>query len=505
MQDMVTSPQRSLYEFSFTTLSLRAANLFLVGNPAWDSVTGERKKFHSPLVKDGLWKAEKIKISYPKGDDAIPHISIDKEVYSAWTNSVVLKVLGKPVSYAIMERRVRQMWNLKGRMTLRDLPNHYFVARFELEEDFLYVLTEGPWMIFGNYISTRQWDPLFSPDSDVVNSTYVWVRLSGLSMVLYGIAAAIGSPVKVDVNTLNATRGKFARICVEIDITQPLLGAMIVEGGKIFIDYDGLHTVCYRCGVYGHLVDRCTLPTPDVSPPKDNPSHSTADPQNNTLVPVAAQCPGSKRGVGGWSVVTPKPRHGQYLVKKTDLALGFASKNSFGDLGNLRQEDSVELCNPIASNIVKEISVPIAKENLMDLGEQRSLQNEARSVDAQTPTVVLHSSQQPAFVHKSGSLVSSCNTNMEVDVQNVRMSSDISMIHEEPSNFSKGFRRTCQYMLNRFRIDILALLEPQVAGVKAHALCDSLGFIDNFRVEAVGSSGSVWLLWNASSIDVQIV
>ncbi|KAL8141092.1 hypothetical protein V2J09_007113 [Rumex salicifolius] len=123
-----------------------------------EKVSDERKKTNSPLVKDALCKARKIKISYPEGTDVIPHVHINREVmhslYSAWSTSVILKVLGKPVSYAVMEKRVRQMWNLKGRMTLIDLPNHYYVARFEWEEDFLYALTQGLWMIFGNYIAT---------------------------------------------------------------------------------------------------------------------------------------------------------------------------------------------------------------------------------------------------------------------------------------------------------------------------------------------------------------
>ncbi|KAL8151219.1 hypothetical protein V2J09_021027 [Rumex salicifolius] len=98
----------------------------------------------------------------------------------AWSNLVVLKVLGHPVSHPVMERRVRQMWNIKGRMTLIDMPNHYFVAR---------------------------------PESDIIHMTYAWVWLLQLSMVLYeeqvlyGIATAIGNPICNDLNTLTAARG----------------------------------------------------------------------------------------------------------------------------------------------------------------------------------------------------------------------------------------------------------------------------------------------------------
>ncbi|KAL8138151.1 hypothetical protein V2J09_004152 [Rumex salicifolius] len=38
-------------------------------------------------------------------------------------------------------------------------------------------------------------------------------------------------------NKLTAARGKFSRICVEIDITQLLLGSLMVNGEKVSIPY----------------------------------------------------------------------------------------------------------------------------------------------------------------------------------------------------------------------------------------------------------------------------
>ncbi|KAL8171581.1 hypothetical protein V2J09_023385 [Rumex salicifolius] len=63
----------------------------------------------------------------------------------------------------------------------------------------------------------------------------------------------------------------------------------------------------------------------------------------------------------------------------------------------------------------------------------------------------------------------------------------------------------CRYMLKHFKTDILALLEPQVLGYKAQAVCDGLGFSNNFRVETVGASGGVWLLWNECDTSVQVI
>lgn len=41
--------------------------------------------------------------------------------------------------------------------------------------------------------------------------------------VLYALASSIDTTVKIDINTRLATRGRFARVCVEIDLTKPLV------------------------------------------------------------------------------------------------------------------------------------------------------------------------------------------------------------------------------------------------------------------------------------------
>ncbi|KAL8141078.1 hypothetical protein V2J09_007099 [Rumex salicifolius] len=68
-----------------------------------------------------------------------------------------------------------------------------------------------------------------------------------------------------------------------------------------------------------------------------------------------------------------------------------------------------------------------------------------------------------------------------------------------------GFRRACRYLLNKFKTDVLVLMETRVSGAQAQDVCTSLGFSDNFRVEAVGFSGGIWILWNSTITTVQIV
>ncbi|KAL8159453.1 hypothetical protein V2J09_000990 [Rumex salicifolius] len=60
---------------------------------------------------------------------------------------------------------------------------------------------------------------------------------------------------------------------------------------------------------------------------------------------------------------------------------------------------------------------------------------------------------------------------------------------------SKGFQRRCKYLLKQNRIDIVALMETRV----------SWHMTSDVRVEAVGFSGGLWLLWNNNNFHLSVV
>jgi hypothetical protein len=82
-----------------------------------------------------------------------------------------------------------------------------------------------------------------------VERTIVWVRFPGLNIVYYDesflmiMTSAIGRPIKVDINTLNVKRGRFARVCVEVDLTVPVVGKIWVNGHSYKVQYEGLHII----------------------------------------------------------------------------------------------------------------------------------------------------------------------------------------------------------------------------------------------------------------------
>jgi hypothetical protein len=93
---------------------------------------------------------------------------------------------------------------------------------------------------------------------------------------LLALASTIGTPVRVDTNTLNVERGRFARICVEIDLTKPVVGKVWINGHWYKVQYEGLHIICAACGCYGHVTRNCTKIPVTTEAKEKTPTSPTA-------------------------------------------------------------------------------------------------------------------------------------------------------------------------------------------------------------------------------------
>jgi len=67
------------------------------------------------------------------------------------------------------------------------------------------------------------------------------------------------------------------------------------------------------------------------------------------------------------------------------------------------------------------------------------------------------------------------------------------------------FRRSIRYILKKYITDVLAIFETHAGGDQASRICQGLGFENSFRVDAVGHSGGLWLLWRTGIGEVSVV
>ena len=70
---------------------------------------------------------------------------------------------------------------------------------------------------------------------------------------------------------------------------------------------------------------------------------------------------------------------------------------------------------------------------------------------------------------------------------------------------NNGFCEVIHDMRRFYHCDILAVVEPRISGDKANKIVEKLNFDSNFRVEANGRSGGLWLMWNKSKINIKII
>lgn len=144
-----------------------------------------------------------------------------------------------------------------------DMGNDFFMVKFDNECDRTKVMDEVPWMIFDHYLMVQTWTPEFISPTAKIDKTMVWICFLGLNLLCYdesillALASTVGKPIKVDHNTLDVQRGRFARVCVEVDLNKPVVGKVWMKNFWYKVEYKGLHQICFTCGCYGHLARDC--------------------------------------------------------------------------------------------------------------------------------------------------------------------------------------------------------------------------------------------------------
>ncbi|KAI9122943.1 hypothetical protein K1719_005832 [Acacia pycnantha] len=177
--------------------------------------------------------------------------------------TLVVKLLGRQPAYGFMVKKLRQIWERKGKIDVFDLENDFYLVNFQHREDYMEALIGGPWVIADAYLSVARWRPEFSPKNEKIESVVAWVRFPDLPAPLFdkkfllNLGNAIGKAIRLDVHTAQRTRGRFARMCVELDLNKPLVPEFNVEGQILSVVYESLGQLCNKCGRVGHMKDGC--------------------------------------------------------------------------------------------------------------------------------------------------------------------------------------------------------------------------------------------------------
>ena len=142
------------------------------------------------------------------------------------------------------------------------------IFKFALDEDRLRALELGSTYIASRLFIVNPWKPFIEQELSTLKTVPIWVNLfnipyqfwteKGLSLV----ASYLGTPLMLDVPTLEKKRLDFARVCVEIDIDCEFPTHFDIHVDRnmkvvIGVEYAWKPARCSHCGVFGHTLENC--------------------------------------------------------------------------------------------------------------------------------------------------------------------------------------------------------------------------------------------------------
>lgn len=135
-----------------------------------------------------------------------------------------------------------------------DIGHDYYLITLICKEDHQTGLLEGPWLIYDHYFRVSEWRPNFNHLSDTIEQFVVWFHISGLPIEYYDnhlvscIGNSVGKTVNVDKTTFSRERGKYARLLILVDLTEPLLVVFEIKGRcirSIYLMIDTINILAY--------------------------------------------------------------------------------------------------------------------------------------------------------------------------------------------------------------------------------------------------------------------
>ena len=115
--------------------------------------------------------------------------------------------------------------------------------------------------------------------------------------------------LKIDSRTTDNIRGRYARLCIQIDLDSPLTSKVRISSLLQPIQYEDISAICFECGRVGHRASLCpSIIRPDLVP-------NFAKPPSQTLPDSATN------KFGEWMLVqrkkSPKQKNHNVEIRST--------------------------------------------------------------------------------------------------------------------------------------------------------------------------------------------
>lgn len=198
-----------------------------------------------------------------------PSHRINARIQYMRDHALIGKFIGIWPTERALSSWINAKWAPKGHISLHIGPKGFFTVVFNCLEDRTRVVDGGPYFFNAAGLYLRGWIERFDPDKEDLSCAPVWIRLYSLpweyweESSLKEIGNKLGEFIKAAEDTKYCRFTSYARICVYMDLKQPLPDKVRLRHEDSewiqMIDYEHVPFRCRKCHQLGHLFRDCPL------------------------------------------------------------------------------------------------------------------------------------------------------------------------------------------------------------------------------------------------------
>ncbi|CAI8595347.1 unnamed protein product [Vicia faba] len=223
-----------------------------------NTIYGKALKFVAPKVVAGKPVVE------------IEHEDVESEL-RFWGSSLIIYAIGVDMSMNVVNNYMIKEWYFVKLPEMFYNEEGFLILKFKTIKEREVVMLKGPYTIRNMPMIIFKWRPDFSMERDMLRTLPIWVKLPKLPTHMWGVSSLgkIGSVIRstlfTDVCTIDKLRVSYARILVDVDVTQKLQEEFDIhyDGCDRIqkVEYEWRPKYCEKCQKVGHICNVEKKPT----------------------------------------------------------------------------------------------------------------------------------------------------------------------------------------------------------------------------------------------------
>lgn len=183
-----------------------------------------------------------------------------------WNSSIICYIIGANPPIHVMEGFIRRIWKNFNVDKVVLVKKGIYLVRF-LTMDMRDKVTSGHFFFDSKPMIVKPWSVDMDMEKEEIKSVPIWIQLI-LNFKYWGekslfkIVSQLGKPIKRDAATVSRDKLQYARVLVDMPITQKLPDQVSFmnehsELVQVPITYEWRPTVCDNCKLVGHSTIEC--------------------------------------------------------------------------------------------------------------------------------------------------------------------------------------------------------------------------------------------------------